>query len=80
MKKELILLILLFLNISLFSQVNFENLSLSEAFQKSKETGKLIFLQLESSDCLQCNEVADKAFTNKSLGEKLYQSFICIKI
>ena len=80
MKKELSLLLLLFFNIPLFSQVNFESLSLNEALQKSKETGKLVFLQLESSSCLQCNEVADKAFSNKSLGEKLNQSFICIKI
>ena len=80
MKKELILPILLLFNISLFSQVNFEGLSLNEAMKKSKETGKLIFLQLESSDCLQCNEVADKAFSDKKLGELFNQIFICIKI
>ncbi len=48
--------------------------------QRSKQTGKFIFLQFESDGCNQCNEVADKAFENKKLSELLEQTFICIKI
>jgi tetratricopeptide (TPR) repeat protein len=57
-----------------------ESLSFDAALQRSKQTGKLIFLQFESDECAQCNEVADKAFENKKLSEQLEQTFICIKI
>ncbi len=50
---------------SSFCQVNFENVSFDGALQKSKQTGKLVFLQFESANCEQCNEVADKAFEDQ---------------
>ena len=80
LKKLIILSILLLTAISAFSQVNFESLSFDEALQRSKKSGKLIFLQLESDECLQCNEVADKAFNDVKLGSLLNQTFICIKL
>ncbi|HMK24904.1 MAG TPA: DUF255 domain-containing protein [Chitinophagaceae bacterium] len=80
LKKIIILPILLLTAISSFCQVNFETLSFDAALLRSKQTGKLIFLQFESAGCGQCNEVADKAFENKKLSELLEQTFICIKI
>jgi Thioredoxin-like len=80
MKKITTLSVLLLLSFSVFAQVVFENLSYDGALQRSKETGKLVFLQFESVGCEQCNEVADKAFENKKLSETLEQTFICIKI
>ena len=78
--KKILFLPFIFLAISASCQVNFENLSFDGALQKSKQTGKLIFAQFESDGCLQCNEVADKAFENQKLSELLEQTFICIKI
>jgi hypothetical protein len=63
-----------------FCQVQFENLSFDTALHRSRQTGKLIFLQYESANCNQCNEVADKAFINKELGGILAETFVCIKI
>ncbi|MBC7872809.1 MAG: thioredoxin family protein [Ferruginibacter sp.] len=80
MKKIVLLSVLLLAVHSVFCQVSFENLSFDAALQRSKETGKLIFLQFESDGCGQCNEVADKAFENKKLTELLEQIFICVKI
>jgi Protein of unknown function, DUF255 len=62
------------------AQVNFEDISFNQALAKAKGTGKLIFLQYEAKNCTQCNEVADKAFTDKKLGDILNSSFICLKI
>lgn len=62
------------------TQITFENISYDAAFLRSKQTGKLVFLQFESQNCKQCNEVADKAFSDKNLGEMMNQTFICIKI
>ena len=80
MKKGFILSYFLFITCFSFSQVNFESLTFDAALQLSKKTGKIIFLQFESTDCIQCNEVANKAFENKELGEFAGQAFICIKI
>jgi tetratricopeptide (TPR) repeat protein len=80
MKKIIFLTLILIAAVSSFCQVNFENLPFDVALQKSKQTGKFIFLQFESNGCNQCNEVADKAFENKKLSETLEQTFICIKI
>jgi len=80
MKKIFLLPLVLLISFSAFCQLSFENLSYSAAVEKSKQTGKLIFLQFESESCAQCNDVADKAFQDKKLSEQLEQIFICIKI
>lgn len=77
--KRILLLPFILLAISVSCQVNFENLTFDAALQKSKQTGKFIFLQFESEECEHCNEVADKAFRDKKLSEQLEQVFICIK-
>jgi hypothetical protein len=63
-----------------YTQVDFRNISFDEALKESATSGKLIFIQFESETCIQCNEVADKAFSDIKLGEKMNQSFICLKI
>lgn len=80
MKKFLLLAGFLFQIGSAMAQLTFENISYDAALLKSKQTGKLIFLQFESQNCKQCNEVADKAFSDKELGELLQETFVCIKI
>ena len=80
MRKAIILFFSAILCISSFSQVQFESISLEQALLKAKETGRMIFLQFESSTCDECNEVGDKAFEDKKLAARLKQGFICIKI
>ena len=80
LKKIVALSTLLLFAASAFSQLNFENLSYNAALQKAKQTGQIIFLQFESESCDQCNQVADKAFEDKKLSERLEQSFLCLKI
>lgn len=62
------------------AQVNFNNISFDAALSASKQTGKIIFLQFESANCNQCNEVADKAFSDIKLGELVNATLIPIKI
>src|SRR4030095_9865555 len=69
-----------FVLFSSFSFAQFQELSFQEALEKSKKTNQLIFIQLESEKCMQCNEVADKAFQDQDLATELEQVFICLKI
>jgi len=78
--KSLLLSLLLFTSYISYGQVNFTVNSFDAALQASKETGKIIFLQYEASNCEQCNEVADKAFENNKLGEQVNTIFTTIKI
>lgn len=80
MKKTLILIFLTICFTSTYSQVHFESLSFDEALVKARQSGKILFLQFESLSCDQCNEVADKAFEDKNLGDQLNAGFICLKI
>jgi hypothetical protein len=80
MKKTLVLSLLVIFFFSSYSQVQFESISFDQALIKARETGQMIFLQFESGTCDECNEVADKAFEDKKLGNRLRQGFICIKI
>jgi hypothetical protein len=64
----------------LFAQVSFKNITLKEALKEASQTGKLIFLQFESSECLHCNEVANKAFSSNELALKIKEACIPIKI
>src|SRR6476469_8152473 len=63
-----------------FSQTIFQNISFEEAVNKARQEGKLIFLQFESADCRQCNEVANKGLDNAPLRDKLSASFVCVRI
>jgi hypothetical protein len=69
-----------FVLLSSFSFAQFQELTFQEALDKSKKTNQLIFIQLESATCMECNEVADKAFQDQDLAMELEQVFICLKI
>ncbi len=80
MKRLIIFPFLFYSFVSVFGQLKFKPISFDDALQQSQKKGKIIFLQYESANCNQCNEVADKAFANEELAELLGQTFICIKI
>jgi tetratricopeptide (TPR) repeat protein len=80
LKSIIIIPLLLTGIISAFGQVRFKSISFDDALLQSKKKGKIIFLQYESANCNQCNEVADKAFANEDLAELINQTFLCIKI
>jgi thiol-disulfide isomerase/thioredoxin len=64
-----------------FSQgIKFENGNWQQVLKKAKRQDKNIFLQLYSSSCEQCNEVADKAFGSETLGDYFNQRFISVRI
>lgn len=75
-----ILLVIIFKSSLSLGQISFSFNSFDEALSASRETGKLIFLQFESANCRQCNEVADKAFQEAKLGEIVNSTLIPIKI
>lgn len=54
--------------------------SLQQAFIQATQENKLIFLMIESDQCQQCNDVANKALQKKSLKEELKKNFIAIRI
>ena len=74
--RKFFLLVLLLSSITGFSQVAFQNLSLSDALSQAKAEGKLIFLQLESPDCKECNETGLKGLSDKELGQRVNAAFI----
>ncbi|MBL7749044.1 MAG: DUF255 domain-containing protein [Chitinophagaceae bacterium] len=78
--KSFVLTILLFISYISYSQVSFTAGSFDSTLQTAKETGKIIFLQYEASNCEQCNEVAGKAFESKKLGEQINSIFTTINI
>ncbi len=80
MTKKLLTAAFIFSSSFSFAQLQFQNISFEEALDKSKKTNQLIFIQLESPTCLQCNEVADKAFQDQTLANELEQTFICLKV
>ena len=80
MSKKLLTAVSFFIPSLLFSQLKFQDISFEEAVNKAKKTGQLIFMQVESVGCTQCNEVADKAFEDQDLGAQLEETFICLKI
>ncbi len=62
------------------AQNAFQNISFERALQKAKKEHKLIFLQFESDDCTQCNEVADRAFADVDFAKKISSEFVSLKI
>jgi hypothetical protein len=77
--KNFTLLLSFFLLIvfSLEAQVKFEEFSsLDKLLSKAKKDKKLIFIQVESDNCDQCNSVAQKGLSGVILKEKFEVNFI----
>lgn len=79
MKRFLFFCFILIANIA-FTQVNFKELTLQEAFKEASRQGKIVFVQFVSASCKQCNEVADRAFVDKKLGTTTDEKCISIKM
>src|SRR5689334_9804284 len=62
------------------AQVNYKDISFGAALQLAKVNGKLIFLQFESADCDECNEVAEKGLSDKEVVSRIDEAFIPVKI
>lgn len=78
--KKLLLCLGLGLSFNGIGQVTFQALSFDEALKRSLAESKIIFLQFESDDCTQCNEVADKGLSDKALGKRINETFLPLKI
>ena len=61
----------------LYAQVKFEEFSsLEKLLSKAKTEKKLVFVQIASENCNQCNEVAQKGLSNSALKEKFAINFL----
>lgn len=78
--KKLLLCLSLGLSVNGFAQVTFQDLSFDQALKRSLAESKIIFLQFESDDCTQCNEVADKGLSDQALGKQVNEMFLPLKI
>lgn len=75
-------LLLLTLLLPVFAAAQFlnPNASLQQAYIQATQQDKLIFLMIESDDCQQCNDVADKALQNDTLRNFIRNNFIAIRL
>src|SRR5688572_13767540 len=78
--RTILLICLLPIFNSLHAQVNFLTITLNEALVKANAEGKLVMLQIESTGCNQCNEVAEKGMKDLTLSAKINDIFIPLKI
>lgn len=62
------------------AQPNYKNISLVEAQALAKVNGKMILIQLEASNCDECNMVADKGMSDKEVVAKIDEAFIPVRI
>jgi hypothetical protein len=53
---------------------------LQQAFIEATQKDKLIFLMIESAECQQCNDVADKGLQNDALKKDIKKNFIALRI
>jgi uncharacterized protein len=52
----------------------------SDAFEKAKKEGKLIFLSVGYSSCYWCHVMERNVFTNEAIARTLNENFVCIKV
>ncbi len=63
-----------------FAQTGFQKISYEKALKKAEAENKMIFVQYESASCIQCNDVADRAFSDEKLMQAISRRFIAIKV
>lgn len=79
MRNALLLLCIAFVSPA-FSQVAFQNISFSDGLSKAKAEGKLVFLQVASPSCRECNAVAEKGLSDKELSNLVNQTFVALYV
>lgn len=77
---KLLLPLCTLLSLGGYGQVAFQDISFTEALKRSYSESKIIFLQMESDECTQCNEVADKGLSDKEVGKRVNATFLPLKI
>lgn len=78
LKHVVSVLSILFFVMSSTGQINYAELSFSQALEKAKSSRQLVFVQMEGN-CVKCNEVADKGLSNEQVCQ-IYDKFICVKV
>ena len=61
------------------SGIHFDDLSLAQALDQARSTGKLVFVDTYASWCAPCKQM-DRVFEDEQLGEFMNQHFINIKV
>lgn len=60
--------------------IKFQKLSFEKAIKQAKASGKLIFIDVHTSWCGPCKEMAKTTFTDSEVGSVFNQRFINLKI
>ncbi len=72
---------LFFFNFSTNAQVKFEEFSSFETMlSRAKKENKMVFVQVESKECAQCNDVAIKGLSGTALKEKFAINFVSTSV
>lgn len=79
MKKRVLIFMVMLCAVVAFGQTDFQKITLSEACEKAKVEGKLVFVDLYTSWCAPCKMMATSVFPNVQLGEFMNKHFICVK-
>ncbi|MDD2426808.1 MAG: DPP IV N-terminal domain-containing protein [Eubacteriales bacterium] len=80
---SLIIVISIILQTSLYAQqrsIEFEHITLEEAFKKSDTTGKIVFVDCYTQWCGPCKAMSAKVFTIDSIADFFNKNFINIKL
>jgi thiol:disulfide interchange protein len=68
------------LTTSSLSGIKFSKMSFEKAIKQAKSSGKLIFIDVHTSWCGPCKEMAKTTFTDQEVGKVFNQKFINLKI
>jgi tetratricopeptide (TPR) repeat protein len=78
MKKVITSLLFLICSFGINAQIKFEQLTYEEALQKAKKKKKLLFVQLQSPTCDQCNEVGMQGLSSPDASSSLKRECIVV--
>ncbi len=79
MKNVLLSIIALLSGVAAFAQINFSDISFKDALERAKKEKKLIFVDIYTSWCGHCKEMAKSVFTLNDVGEFFNKNFISVK-
>jgi thiol-disulfide isomerase/thioredoxin len=81
MKKQLIIISVLFFSVSGFSQgIEFEHGTWKEVLEKAKQTNKPIFIDVYTSWCGPCKKMSKEIFPLAEVGKVFNANFVCFQL
>jgi thioredoxin-related protein len=77
--KSVLTFLFIVLQVSIFAQIKFQDLTIEKAIEKAKTEKKQVFFYFSSDQCSFCKIMESQVFTDPALGKLINENYIAVR-